>query len=78
VDTFERVREIIADITQNPLSDITENSTSRSVDGWDAAAQVNILVSIEMDFGIAFDPDETESLSSVRRIMQALKVQAVA
>ena len=77
VDTFERVREIIADITQNPLQEITENSNAKNVDGWDAAAQVNIIVTLEMDFGIAFDTDDTESLTSVRKIMQALNVQAV-
>jgi acyl carrier protein len=78
VDTFERVREIIAEITQNPLEEITEGSTSRNVDGWDAAAQVNIIVTLEMDFGISFDPGEAQSLTSVRRIMQAMKVQEAA
>ena len=78
MENFERVREIIADITQNPLEEITENATSRNVDGWDAAAQVNIIVTLEMDFGISFDPEEAQSLTSLRRIMQALKVQEAA
>ena len=78
MDTLERVCEIIADATQNPVEDITERSTANRVDGWDPVAQVSIIAAIEMDFGVSFSEEETASLDSVRKIMQALRLQQVA
>jgi acyl carrier protein len=75
---LDRVREIIADITRNPVDTITESSSSQSVDGWDSIAQINIIVTIEMDFGVSFTADEMHSLNSVRKIMQALKANVAA
>jgi acyl carrier protein len=78
VDTLERVCEIVADATQNPVEEITEHSTANKVDGWDAVAQVSIIAAVEMDFGVSFSEDETASLDSVRKIIQALRLQQVA
>ena len=75
METLERVREIIADVTQNSLRDITERSTATNVDGWDPLAQVSIIAAIEMDFGVSFPEEEGISLNSVRKIVQALRLQ---
>jgi acyl carrier protein len=75
---LERVCEIVADITQNALADINENSTSSNTDGWDAAAQISIIATIELDFGVTIDPQEAESLNSVRKLMHVLKMQMAA
>lgn len=53
LDILERVCEIIADITQNSMDEITEQSSMKNVDGWDAISQINIMVAIEMDFGVS-------------------------
>ena len=78
MDTLERVCEIIADATQNPVEEITERSTAKNVDGWDAVAQVSIMAAIEMDFGVVFTEEEVASLDSIRKIMHALRLQQVA
>ena len=78
MDTLERVCEIVADATQNPVEEITERSTADRVDGWDAVAQVSIIAAIEMDFGVSFSEEEGATLDSVRKIMQALRQQQVA
>ena len=75
---LDRVREIIADITKNPVGEITESSSSKDVDGWDSIAQINIIVTIEMDFGASFSAEEMHSLNSVRKILQALRASVAA
>jgi acyl carrier protein len=75
---LDRVREIVADVTQNSIDEITEGSGSRNTDGWDDLAQVSILATIEMDFGVSFTPEEMTALNSVRKILQALKMQVAA
>jgi acyl carrier protein len=73
VDTSNRVREIVADITNNRLADIDENSGTATVDGWDSVAQINIIASIEMEFGLTFSADEMQSLNSIEKIVSAIK-----
>ena len=78
MDTLERVCEIIADVTQNPVEVIGERSTANSVDGWDDVAQVSIIAAIEMDFGVVFSEEEAPALNSVRKILQALRAEEIA
>jgi len=75
MDTLERVREIIADVTQNSVEHITERSAATNVDGWDDTAQMSIIAAIEMDFGVLFPEREATTLNSVRKIVLALRDQ---
>jgi acyl carrier protein len=73
LDISNRVREIVADITNRPLADINENSGAATTDGWDSVAQINIIASIEMEFGLTFSADELQSLNSIQKIVPAIK-----
>jgi acyl carrier protein len=73
VDISNRVREIVADITNNRLADIQENSGAATTDGWDSVAQINIIASVEMEFGLTFSADEMQSLNSTQKILSAIK-----
>ena len=73
MDISNRVREIVADITNNSLGDIDENSAASATDGWDSVAQINIIASIEMEFGLTFSADEMQSLNSIQKIIPAIK-----
>jgi acyl carrier protein len=67
------VREIIADVTGNAVQAVNENSSHESVDGWDSLAQINIIVTVESEFGVTFSPEEMHSLNTVRGICEALQ-----
>ena len=73
MDISNRVREIVADITNNRLADINEDSGTATTDGWDSVAQINIIASIEMEFGLTFSADEMQSLNSIQKILSAIK-----
>jgi acyl carrier protein len=73
VDISNRVREIVADITNNRLADISENSGAATTDGWDSVAQINIIASVEMEFGLTFSAEEMQSLNSIEKILSAIK-----
>src|SRR3954468_1557621 len=69
---LDKVREIIADVTHNNLQSVTANSSSQNLDGWDSVAQINIIVAVEEEFGIRFDPEDMHNLDSVEKIVYAL------
>ena len=73
MDISNKVREIVADITNNRLGDIDEDSGAATTDGWDSVAQINIIASIEMEYGLTFSADEMQSLNSIQKILLAIK-----
>ena len=73
MDISNRVREIVADITNSRLADIDENAGAATTDGWDSVAQINIVASIEMEFGVTFSADEMQSLNSIQKIVPAIR-----
>jgi len=73
LDTLTKVREIVANVTNNPLEAIGDKSSSQNVDGWDSVAQINIIVTVEMEFGVSFTAEEMHAMSSVSQIVDALK-----
>ena len=71
---LDRIRQIVAAITQNDVASVTTDSNSQNLDGWDSVAQINIIVSIEEEFGVAFSAEEMHALNSVKKIIDALRL----
>jgi len=73
---LDRIRQIVADITQNDVASVTTDSNSQNLNGWDSVAQINIIVAIEEEFGVAFSAEEMHALNSVKKIVDALRLVA--
>jgi acyl carrier protein len=71
---LDRIRQIVADITQNDIASVTTDSNSQNLDGWDSVAQINIIVAIEEEFEVAFSAEEMHALNSVKKILNALRL----
>ena len=69
----QRVQEIIADVTGNTVAAIDENASHETVNGWDSLAQINIIVTVESEFGVTFSPEDMHALNNVRAICDALQ-----
>lgn len=66
--TLNRVRYIVAQMTRLPVERITAEASPKTVEEWDSLAQVNIVLSLEQEFGARFLPDEIERMTSVKGI----------
>ncbi len=73
---LERVREIVAEMTALPIDSITSRSSPKLHKEWDSLAQVNIVVSLEQEFGHQFSPDQIERMVSVEKIVEVLTAEA--
>ena len=68
----ERVRYIVAEITEVEVERITLQSAPANLEEWDSLAQVNIVISLEQEFGHQFSPDQIERMVSVEKIVEVL------
>jgi len=69
---LERVRQIVANMTELPIESITPQSSPKLHKEWDSQTQVNILVSLEQEFGCEFSPDQIDRMVSVEKIVEVL------
>jgi len=72
----ERVRYIVAEITEVEVERVTLQSSPDNLEEWDSLAQVNIVLSLEQEFGRQFSPDQIERMVSVEKIVEVLTARA--
>lgn len=68
----ERVKEIMADIMLLDPASIDERSSMDTVERWDSLAQINLVSALEEEFGVTFEVEDFETMTSFRSIMDAL------
>ena len=64
-----QVRDIIADVLDQPDLQINAATTATEVDGWDSFNHINIVVATELHFGIKVNTAEIEDLRNVGELV---------
>ena len=68
-----RVRSIVASLFGISPAAITEATGSETLEAWDSMHHIHLIVALEAEFGVCFDPDRALELTSVGAIEQALR-----
>lgn len=53
-----RLVEIVRDVLGDDELVLDEHTTATQVPGWDSLAHINIMVSVETEYGVAFNTDQ--------------------
>jgi acyl carrier protein len=75
---LSRVQRIVSDVLQIPLEKVTPETSPDNVETWDSIQHLNLVLSLEQEFGIQFSPEEIEQLLSVDLITAFVEEKAVA
>lgn len=70
---FERVRGIAADILSLPGEQITLESSAHTIESWDSVQHLNLVLALEQEFGLQFEPEEIERMNAIRQILVVLQ-----
>jgi acyl carrier protein len=70
---FERVRGIAADVLKLPPNQITPQSSPETIEAWDSVQHLNLVLALEQEFGVQFEPEEIDQMSNVDRILSVLE-----
>ena len=60
-----RIQTVAADILNDPSLFLTENTTAADVSGWDSLRHVQIVVGVEIAFGMRMTSTEVAQLENV-------------
>lgn len=73
MDVKQKVFEIIANVLEIGISQITLETTVGDFPAWDSLGQLNILQSIQDEFDIEFEPEEMMDIEDVSDIIKAVE-----
>ena len=69
----EKVFEIIANVLNVNVDEITLESTVGDFTSWDSLGQLNILQSVQDEFEVEFEPEEMMDIEDVNDIIKAVE-----
>jgi acyl carrier protein len=65
MNVYEQVRTVAADIFQVAPEQINEASTPEQIEGWDSVQHLNLILALETQFNVEFEPEEIEQMKSI-------------
>lgn len=71
--TLDRVRAAAADIFHVPASQLTAEASPRTIANWDSVEHLNLVVTLEQQFAVQFEPEEIEEMKSIGTIAEVLQ-----
>jgi acyl carrier protein len=69
----DQIKQIMADILDVDPDSIDESTTRDNTPLWDSLNHINLIVSIEQELGLCFDPEEIELMVSFADILGTLE-----
>ena len=67
----DKILNIIKDVFE--LEDIDNNVSQDNCIKWDSLNHLNLILEIEMEFDVSFDPEEIAEIKSASNILSLLK-----
>jgi acyl carrier protein len=74
----DRVRHTMASVWNMPTDEIPEDADTASLPGWDSLRHLELMLELEMSFGVRIPAEEVPELTSVGAIEEALREHGVA
>jgi acyl carrier protein len=67
------LRNIFADTLEISSDEVTPELSADSVETWDSFRHLQLILSIEDEYGVQFDPQKIPELTTVAKVQEALE-----
>ncbi len=67
----EKVLEILKNLFE--LDTVDETCSQETCEKWDSMAHLKLIVELESEFGISFEPEEIGEMQSYKKVIEVLK-----
>lgn len=74
-DIERKVIEVVAATLGVPAAELTPASSTATLDGWDSMNHLHLIVALEGELGVSFEPEVAVELTSVAAIVEAVRAQ---
>ena len=67
----DKILKIMKSVFQT--DDIDKTSSQQNSEKWDSMNHLNLVVELEMEFGVSFEPEEIAKMRSFEEVVQIVK-----
>jgi acyl carrier protein len=71
-DIYDNLTDIFRDLFADDTIVLTPGTTADDIEDWDSFNHVNLIVAVEVRFGITFETSEIEKLTKVGDLVAAI------
>ena len=64
----DRVCRIISEVFGIPVDEIDDESSPDTIESWDSEGHINLILSLEAEFGISLSPEDAMEMLSIRLV----------
>jgi len=69
----ERLNRVFKTVFDNESIYINPELTADDVDEWDSLSHINLMIAIELEFGIEFDQSEIQNFANVGELIASIE-----
>jgi acyl carrier protein len=69
--------QVLSRVVGAPAESIDDDSSPDSLEGWNSASHLHLILSLEEEFGISLSPEDAMEMLSVRLIEQVLQEKGI-
>ena len=71
----ERLTKVFRAVFDNESITLTPDLTADDIDEWDSLSHINLMLAIELEFGIEFSQSEIQDFSNVGELIECVKTK---
>ena len=75
MDIQERLTKVFRAVFDNESITLTPDLTADDIDEWDSLSHINLMLAIELEFGIEFSQSEIQNFSNVGELLECVKTK---
>lgn len=72
VPLLDRVRSIAADVLEVAATTIIPATSPENLDTWDSVHHLNLVLALEQEFNLQFEPEEIDQMKDIQHILDIL------
>lgn len=72
-EIFNRLTKVFQDVFDDEEISLTDNTVSSDIEDWDSLNHINLVVSVEKEFGIKFSMGETQKMKNVGEMVSIIQ-----
>ena len=69
----EQLTKVFREVFGDDTITLNEQTTADQIEGWDSMSHINLIIAIEIAFGIEFTTEEIRSFNNVGDMQQCIR-----
>lgn len=71
-DIKDQVRRTVADVFALDADGVNDGTSPETTPAWDSLGHLNLILAVEQQFGVSFDPNQIPKLTSIEALAAAI------